>query len=339
MKKILFIAHNSGKACGGYDFGLRWLSYVQNTEKYSWIYREVRDLDGFDAAYNEVQPDAVIINLVPIAMGWVGSLVGETLAKYPVPRIVLEHNWSESTVNGILEAHFPTFEYLMFSDPSFIPTSPKVFNFSRPLHKYTPEVLNFDPNETVRIGTFGFPLPHKNFPLLVREVNRLLDNAVINMHLTAPTFTSNWDAHGNYIQHPDFGQAVLDGMMAECRAEITKPGIFIHHTSDFCSEEEVIRRLAQNHINALFYSVPDHNSGISSSMDFMLSAQRPILVTNCAVFNHLKPCSVAWPERTFTDILANLAKFETGVQDFYQAKLGDINAEATGMMDSIFSQD
>ena len=172
------------------------MAQVHDDDNYTWVYREVNDLAGFDAEYNDVQPDAVIFNFVPIAMGWVGQIVGEVASKYPVPRIVLEHNWSESNVSGILDNHYPTFEYLMFSDPSFKVTDPRIFNFSRPLYQYIPDRLHFDLDEEIQIGTFGFPLPHKNFPLLVREVNRLFDNATINMHSTPPTFTNNHDASG-----------------------------------------------------------------------------------------------------------------------------------------------
>jgi len=322
MRTILFVAHGSGVRCGGYDFGKRWLSHIQNTEKYTWIYAEVNNLAEFDAKYREVSPDAVIFNFVPIAMGWVSSLVGEVLDRYPVPRIVMEHNWSEGIVSTTLNNHFPTFTYLMMSDPSFTVADSRVFNFSRPLHAFTPEELHLDPTEEVRIGSFGFALPHKNFPLLVREVNRTFENATLNLHVTAPTF----------------GEPLLEPIMAQCRAEITKPGIKLNHTSDFCSEEEAISRLSKNHINALFYMVPDHNSGLSSSMDFFLAAQRPMLLSDCAVFNHLRSVMCQYPQATFTDMLGNLAHIETAVQDYYQSLRGQLNSEAETMMDSVFLQ-
>lgn len=316
MKRILFIAHDSGDACGGYQFGKRWFSHMQNSDKYQWEYRRVRDFAGFDQAYQEVQPDAVIFNFVPIAMSWVGQINHGVEDRYPVPRIVMEHNWSEGLLPEVLTNHFPTFTHLMYSDPTFNVDDPRIFNFTRPLPA-SPGFHNMDPAEEVRIGSFGLALPHKNFPLLVREVNKCFDNAVINLHLTEPTF----------------GPPQLQGILAQCQAEVTKPGIKINHTGDFCSDEEVVRRLAFNHINALFYMVPDHNSGLSSSTDFFVAAQRPMLFSSCAVFKHVRQAMCQYPDATFTDMMGNLPFIEGVVHDYYVSISGNISTEAEQMMD------
>lgn len=318
-KRVLFIAHNSGDACGGYQFGKRWFDNIDHgASKYRWQYRRVSNLAEFDAAYQECAPDAVIFNFVPIAMGWVSQINHGVENEYPVPRIVMEHNWSDSLLPQVLNGHYPTFTHLMYSDPTFTVDDPRIFNFSRPLPpRYLGPHLPLE--EEIRIGTFGLCLPHKNFPLLVREVDRQFDNATIYMHVTEPTF----------------GPPQLDQIMAQCHAEITHPGIKIHHTSDFCSDEEVVRRLADNHINALLYRVPDHNSGLSSSTDFFVAAGRPMLFTDCAVFNHVREVSYQHPHDTFSDILDGYTTAEDTVRRWSSRQYRMIPEQAEAMMDAI----
>lgn len=316
MKTILFVSHDAGTACGGYQFGRRWFNSLRDSDKYRWVCEDVHDLDGFDATYQRWQPSAIVFNFIPIAMGWVAQLNHGVEGRYPVPRITMEHNWSVGLLPQMLTNHYPTFTHLMYSDPTFSVDDSRIFNFTRPLPP-SPGPVHMDPNEEVRIGSFGLALPHKNFPLLVQEVNRCFDNAVINFHMTEPTF----------------GPPQLDQIMAECRAQITKTGISIHHTSDFAPDEEVVQRLSENHINALFYRVPDHNSGLSSSTDFFVAAQRPMLFTSCAVFNHVRSVMCQWPDVTFTDMLGNLTCIEDSVHSYYERVNGSIASEAEAMMD------
>lgn len=322
-KRVLFIAHNSGDACGGYQFGKRWFSHVQDTVKYDWCYRRVSNLEEFDAAYQEVHPDAVIFNFVPIAMSWVSQINHGIENKYPVPRIVMEHNWSDGLLPDVLNGHYPTFTHLMYSDPTFTVDDPRIFNFSRPLPSAQPGGHIPFPveEEEARIGSFGLALPHKNFPSLVQEVNNCFDNAVINLHITEPTF----------------GPPQLETILAQCEAQITKPGVRINHTSDFCSDEEAVSRLAQNHINALFYRVPDHNSGLSSSTDFFVAAQRPMLFTDCAVFNHVRDASYAYPGQSFSDVAFAYDQLEESAQKHYLSESGKIAIQAEAMMDAILN--
>lgn len=314
MTKILYVNHGHGDRCGVWNYGYRHFQALHNDENYTFVYVDVCSEADFDAAFALHQPDAVIFNYVHIVMSWVGP----QLSRYHVPKFTMQHNYQQSSLEAIHNGYHDIFNYMIVLDPTITPIPGKVFVLSRPFPEYTP-TKTFEPEGEINIGSFGFALPHKQFPLLMREINSCFDNAVLNLHMTEGRFAAGYTP------------SILDAI----NAEITKPGIRLNHTSDYVSEDEVVERLAQNHINALFYSWPPDNAGLSSSTDFMMAAQRPMLLSDCAMFNHVRRGSFQYPNVTFTDILGDFRNCELEAKMLYDRSRGQLDTETKDMLRSV----
>lgn len=314
MTKVLYINHGHGDRCGVWSYGWRHYQTLCGDENYTFVYAEVCQESDFDEAYRNHKPDVIIFNYAHIVMPWVGP----QLQRYPGVKFCMQHNYDQSSLDSIHNGYRGIFDYVVVLDPTITSIPGKVFALGRPIPVYTPH-QEFEHDGEIHIGSFGFALHHKQFPLLMREVNSCFDNAVLNLHMTEGRFAAG------------FSTGILDSI----KAEITKPGVRLNHTNAYLSEDDVVELLAQNHINALFYSWPPDNAGLSSSTDFMIAAQRPILVSDCAMFNHIRRGSFQYPLVTFTDILGDFRNCELEATMLYERAHGQLDIETKNMLRSV----
>lgn len=314
MTKVLYINHGHGNRCGVWNYGWRHYQTLQDDAHFQFAYAEVCQESDFEAAYLQHRPDVMIFNYAHIVMSWVGPQI----ARYPGVKFTMQHNYEQSTLEAIHGGYNGIFDYVCVLDPTVTPIPGKVFALSRPIPQYT-AYHGFDPTGEIQIGSFGFALHHKQFPVLMKEINDTLDHAVLNLHMTEGRFAAGFTA----------------GILDAVQAQITKPGIRLNHTSDYISEDEVVERLGQNHINALFYSWPPENAGLSSSTDFMIAAQRPMLLSDCAMFNHVRRGSFLYPNVSFPDILGDFRNCELEATMLYQRTQGQLDVETKNMLRSV----
>lgn len=316
MTRVLLVNHGHGAACGVSSYGSRYANALISDDQYTFRYVEVCQESDFAEAYNSFCPDICIVNYMHVVMSWWGP----QMANYPCRKIAMQHNYEQATLESICDSYRSGqwFDYVMVLDPIIQPIPGKVFSLGRPIAAYTPQ-RSFDTDEEIQIGSFGFALHHKQFPLLMREVNRCFENATLNLQMTEGRFAAG------------FTGGILEAM----NAEITKPRIRLNHMPEFLPEDEVIDRLAQNHINALFYSWPPENAGLSSSTDFMIAAQRPMLLSDCAMFNHVRRGSFMYPNVTFTDILGDFRNCELEATMLYERSRGQLDLETKTMLRSV----
>lgn len=280
---VLIVNHGIDNRCGVHSFGLRFYESLSGS-KHNIAYVEINSEADYFAACEQHKPDVVIFNYMPVVMPWVSPSLGSYKAK----RIALQHLYDNTNIDSIAHSYGDTFHYVAVLDPSIKPSN-KVFVWPRVIPTVEcPPPSDLNP---IRIGTFGFALPHKQIPLIASEINKCFDRAVFNLHLT--------EAYFNGAQGEDI---YTTRIYNECRAAITKPDIAINLTTDFRSDNEIVSFLSQNHINALFYSIPPDNIGRSSSIDYMIAAERPILVTHCDSFKHAEHLICKYPETQFSDI-------------------------------------
>ena len=316
MPKILFVNHGHGDRCGVWNYGDRYFRSLISDDSYTFIYVDVTSEEGFDSAFQEHSPDALIFNYAPIVMPWVST----SLSRYRVPKFVMQHNYEQKTLDGIHSRYHGIFNYVVVLDPTITGIPGRVFSLPRPIPEPPKSELSFSPDdEEIRIGSFGFALPHKQFPLLAAEINRCFDKAVFNLHMTEGRFAAGY----------------TPSILESVQREITKPGILLVHTSNYLPEEGVVENLGQNHINALFYDWPPEDAGLSSSTDFMMASRRPMLLSNCAMFNHVRRGSFMYPAVTFTDILGDFRNCEDEARQLYSRSRGQVDVETKAMLRSV----
>lgn len=179
------------------------------------------------------------------------------------------------------------------------------------------------PEGTIHIGSFGFALPHKQIPLIMREINKSFDNACFNLHMTEAHFA------------PGYTESILNQVMNE----ITKPDIKVNHSSGFITDREVVTHLSKNHVNALFYDLPPQSVGRSSSLDYMIAAKRPILTTHCdsfAVSNALQVTPLRYPDMSLSDICSyKYEKFQHEAELLYESCSGELLQETEEFIRSL----
>lgn len=315
MTRVLYVNHGHGDRCGVWNYGDRHFKALESDGEFTFVSVNVVSEEEFDQAFREVNPGVVIFNYAPIVMPWVGPQI----SRYRVPKIVMVHNYEQSTLSSIADNYAGMFDYVACLDPTIVTGDYRVFALSRPIPEFNAPASEFTPDGDIQIGSFGFALHHKQFPLMMREINRCFDTATFNLHMTEGRFAAG------------LTQPILEA----CLAEITKPGIKLNHTADYLSEDEVVAKLAKNHINALFYNWPPHNAGLSSSTDFLIAAQRPMLLSDCAMFNHVRVGSFQYPNVTFTDILEDLRNCELEAANLYARTRGHLDAETKEMLRSV----
>lgn len=287
--KILYVNHGLGTQCGVYDFGKRQFNHLTKSSLFESAYEECNSADDYANAYVKHQPDVVFFNYMPIVMPWIS--VG-AVSHLPAKRVVVQHLFDPTTVVGIMNSYSGIFDYMICNDPTLDVSDKRIFAVGRTIQENN--FTNKDRNQNeVSIGSFGFGLPHKNFHLIMKEINKHFDNAVFNLHMTVGSFT------GDYTEQ----------LLESIKAEITKPNIRLNHTHDYRTEDEIIEMLSQNDINALFYEMHPSNAGISSSADYLLASGKPMLLTNCPLFKHIDSSVSRYPEVNFKLIMDNYEKY------------------------------
>jgi hypothetical protein len=281
--KALYVNHGLGTQCGVYDFGKRQFEHLRKSTLLTATYAECNSAEEFRARYEEASPDVVFFNYMPIVMPWISK---EAVSRCKAKKVVVQHLFDPTTISLIMDSYSGIFDYMICNDPTIETQDKRIFVVSRTIGCAT-DSSTLDDNEEIRIGSFGFGLPHKNFHLIMRQINESFDKAVFNLHMTVGTFTG------------DYTEPILDSI----RAEITKPNIRLSHTNDYVSEQEIINRLSHNHINALLYELPPSNAGISSSADYLIASGKPMLLSNCALFRHIDADIPRYPNSNFREIM------------------------------------
>lgn len=265
MAVVLFLSHKE-QSCGIQQWGQRAAKVLFTGQiKHQFEYREVESEQEFRGFVSAINPDVIVYNYHISTMTWLNpGLLDEFRSR---KQTVIIHEGFAHPEN----AH--SFDYYIYIDPE-MDISPeyshKVFKVGRTLLQYSGE---YRTNSVPNIGSFGFGFANKQYEYIAREVNKEFDDAVINM----------------LIPYAKFGDASGDAARLSadrCRAEIHKPGIKLNITHEFLPENDVLKFLAGNDINAFFYAdMPGR--GMSSATDYALSVKRPIILTKSYMFRHI----------------------------------------------------
>lgn len=300
MIEVLYVNHAHSEVCGVHDLGRRHARIIAAVEDVNLDYVEINDIGHYHREVESHEYDVVIVNYMPGIMPW----VTEAIKRHGPVRIAVIHNYQHDTIEQVAADHHRLFDFVLALDPSLVTANPWVLVTDRPLPATVPPATL---SAVPRIGTFGFAFPHKNFPAVAAEVAATLDEAILDLHMPEAFFNG---AGG--------GLLYTDGILAAIKHALRdKPGIRVEHTSGHLDPEALVARLASNHVNCLFYIPGQHNAGLSSALDYLIAARRPIMVTDCAMFAHYSEACATYPTARLADVLGALNWWTAAVTRTY----------------------
>lgn len=291
--RILVVNHHHTVICGIHDLGKRIFDRLL-AAGVTVAYAEAGNLEEYHDAYVKSDPDVVIVNhrddLTPWAAS--GAKLGTALT------VAVAHNYTWPTYTDLVDRLVAAgFDRVLALDPT-VPESPDSIRTTRPLPgSPVRQVRSWPP----RIGTFGFAFPHKGFQTVAGEVAKL-GNATLVVHAPEAFFNG---AQGG----PLYGDAIFEA----CRSQLDPARHVMHWSGTHLPSDEVVELLARNDVNCLLYEPGQPEAGVSSALDYLVAAGRPILVSNCTMFGHAGPAVAWWPATSLGDVLADYEKREQAV--------------------------
>jgi hypothetical protein len=286
MIDVLYVNHGRSEVCGVHDLGRRHARLIARSDDVELDYVEVDDIAHYHRAMNGHWFDAVIINYMPGIMPWVNA----DIRQHSATRIAVIHNYQHDTIARVAANHHRLFDFMLALDPGLHTRNPWVLTTDRPL----PTTVRLGPlPDPPRIGSFGFAFPHKGFPQVAAEIAITFDHAVFDLHMPEAYFNGN---AGRARHAPDILRQIDDVFAGH-------PGLSVDHTTGHLDPDQLVARLAGNTVNCLFYMPGQHNAGLSSALDYLIAARRPIMVTDCAMFDHYRSACAHFPETRLRDVI------------------------------------
>ena len=232
--------------------------------------------------------DAIIYNFHPGSTPWMANL--QLRRTHPnIKHILLWHDSYQKVADTWDHNRDMNFEYLIMFDPT-IRGNDYVFVTNRILPPIA--TVTYQELEKPRIGFHGFGAGHKGLVRLANMVQDEFDEATLRLHIPAA-----------YYGGPIWYNA--QQRLQEVRQVLHKPGIEVVATFDMWDAQTLVNMLAQNTINCYLYDFLD-GAGLSSSIDYALSARRPIASSRSHQMRNLWNLSpsVLVEEKSLKEIIA-----------------------------------
>ena len=280
----IFVVNHSVENCGVYQYGKRFGNIASKSKKHNFMYLEIDSKERFESLYKEHKPEAIIYNYLGGTMPWVTEELVQEYREQGIVQYLIVHNVGYATF----------FDKYLLQNPYHDSVDENNFALCRPLFDYTPTVEVPD-DDVLRIGSFGFGFRVKYFDQICRIVNeQFSDRKVeVNLHLTASHFCPN----ANDIQ----------SIKRDCLNSLSSSNISLNMTHDFMSDQEMLDFLYRNDLNMFFYQYYGGYNGISSTIDYALSVQKPLAICKSNMFAHIwdvKP-SICVEENYLSNIINN----------------------------------
>jgi len=277
---ILFLNHTRSQ-CGVYEYGVRLYDILKDSKQYTFTYKELSNAGDYaQIPFSEYK--VIIYNYHMSTMSW------------------LHHsNITRESINvGILhECAVNLFHHVWNIDPyaHYGVPRPLIHEFDGMIRSSNPKVHEFlqygqDKNLPI-IGSFGFGFTNKGFDKIVSYVNEQYDHAIIKLLMPFATYG---DAHG----------ALSTQVAHHCMEKNTKPGIEIRICHEYFDNHDILYFLASNNVNMFLYDTM-HGRGISSVIDYALSVQTPLCISDSYMFRHIYDDSICAYKTSIEDCMKN----------------------------------
>lgn len=276
MKNVLFLNHKQW-ICGVHQFGRRVYDLASESKNINYVYKEIDSYAEYKSLLSWFTPEYILYNWHRGTMPWLTEemVAGNKKSKH---YFIFHEEFMRKNYD----------KYLFFGDYDMenrVPENRRTL-LPRPLLRYSG---SYQKNSLPTIGSFGFALKQKGLPELVKKVNEEFDNAVINFQIPKSFFG---DPLGTQAKE----------VIIECKRANVKPGIKLTITQDFLNDTKTLEFLAKNDINVFLYG--ENGEGISSVIDYSLSVKRPIGITDCGMFRHIKRKEILIPENSIKEIIS-----------------------------------
>ena len=269
--KILFLNHTI-QSCGVYQYGLRISNILKKSEKNTYIYVEIEDYSSYLNAITRYEPNLIIYNYHGDTMPWLNSNnIQRTVKNIGIPHesdpykfdIILSIDPNENEIDNIFNIPRPIYENV-----------DEITNTYKISDKNVEDFINYNEGLDIPIfGSFGFGFACKGFDKIVSIINSQYDKAIIKLLITYPHFDDNRDSNNNYVTQL-------------CNSINLKPNIKLIISHHFFSNEEILLFLKSNTCNIFLYDKM-FGRGTSSVIDYAISVNRPIIISDSYMFRHI----------------------------------------------------
>lgn len=261
--RVMMVSRKA-ESCGIAQYGKRVAHIL--SQRYNVFHLQTSDPSEFHRVYFTWQPTHIIYNYYSPILPWINDdLIADKRSK--TKHILIYH---EVDVNFTPDA--------IVDVDSTQPDKPEIQYYGSP----RPLFENFEfetprPNDIPTIGTFGFGFSDKNFKGLTEVVCDHFDQARIRMHIGHAEFG---DGEGNQAKE----------RIEECKQIIgmKNSGIILEPSHHFMNDYMLMNWLHSNDLN-FFYYPPNIGRGLSSVIDYALSAKKPIAISRSSQFKHILP--------------------------------------------------
>lgn len=279
INKRLFI-NTTQKSCGVYQYGVRLFNILNKDNEYD--YTECTTLEKFlDIKFNKYI--VCIYNYHPsIAGSW------------------LDYTYFNKIPNLMYIYHDRVIHNVNIS--KMIDTTPiNDRGIPRPLYidKAITRIQHTEQNKPV-IGSFGYASRRKNFDKIINLVHRDFPDGA---HVRIQTTKAYYDYHQpNHIYE-------------RCMSEMKNANISLEFITDTYSEEQIFNFLCSNDLNVFLYDEGHPGAGCSSVLDFAISSNRPIAISDSNMFRHVYSDSICAYKRSLKDIMNDGTEYIQQFQD------------------------
>lgn len=289
MHQVLFLNHKE-QTCGVYQYGIRIYDILKRSSLVSYIYCEIKDYNEYITCLSSHQHSKIIYNYHVVTMPWLKSTNIQTIVK----NIVIPH-----------ESDYSLFDVILNINPAE-PERLNYYSIPRPIYENVNNLINNCKIENIEVanfinynkgdvpifGSFGFGFDNKGFDKIVNVVSRYYNRAIIKLIITTPHFSGS-----NF-------ETTIAGLINKLHLQNTNPNIEILISRNFFTNEEVLKFLSSNTANIFMYDKMI-GRGISSVIDYAISANVPIVISDSFMFRHIYSDEICIYKNNLIDCINN----------------------------------
>jgi hypothetical protein len=318
--KILFLNHKI-QQCGVYQYGLRLYNILKKTSNIEYIYIEIENIYEYISVIQQsTDIQAILYNYHNSTMSW----LNKDNIQNKVKNIGIPH-----------ESRHNFFDVICEIDPTHIKTE-NIYPIPRPmfddvdeiLKSYTPSTPNirgfieYSEENVPVFGSFGFGFTNKGFDKIVKIVNEQYSKAIIKFVIPLPAFRDGSYSYG------------MEQILTKC-IEYNTNKLKILVTYDFFTNEDLLYFLKSNTMNIFLYDLmPDR--GISSVIDYALSVDTPIGISDSHMFRHIYSDDICLYKTSIHDCIHRFTPLKNSIRpaDEFSSKLPgtDLNPHPYGVL-------
>jgi hypothetical protein len=293
---VLFLNHKKSQ-CGVYNYGTRLFDIWKKSSNINFIYKEVGSLQEYGSIkFSDFK--IILYNYHLSTMCWLNR---NNITKKSI-NVAITHECDASLFDTLLfdycidtadDIPRPIFEQL----PSTV-----VSNKSDIL-----EFLNYGINDNIPIiGSFGFGFAAKGFDKIINYVNQQFDNAIIKIIMPFADYGDKLGENAKYVTNL-------------CSLANKKPNIKLLITHKFLDDSDILYFLNSNTINIFLYDLMI-GRGISSTIDFALSVNKPLGISDSYMFRHIYNDEICVYKQEINHIINNGTKYISQFKEKYSHK-------------------